>query len=1046
VTTPLLADPTTTFLSETTRHHLNWEAVQALLQEACLSDWGVWHWESMPFFDVASLEGVCLRASSHKWTDATSSELEAEDDPAALPVDTWLEVVLESKGIKKLSLTDTTELQPWVYQLHAWHTRCVTVLQALYLAEGPPPPLETLRQRLHQVSTVKMSQSGAYGALPSYTFSSPYAHKPAWRVLWQRFTKQAPLTKHEWATLFVVFQALQQWVGWLKNNLLPTTRKAKAQYPWVFEGEAYHQHDWQDEGFTWIHHLPPIHHLLGIMNQYLDPDTLSFRLDASPTYATLVSDYRTLQQDSMRLLEDIARQWGLGTSGMSRGVTEREGRWVLPVPTEQYHTDMGVIVARSEGGRLVYVEPKRFAKIQQQLLAHHTAMLQEEQRLLDAIATHWQEGLPKLSRWWHALGMLERLHASALVANQWHGVPVKTSYQSIPAVPQDASDHTPNDCTSQCPPFYLPEAKHPLLLLHPPKQVAQVYGNTLTFGTTSSQCLLISGPNAGGKTMSLKTLGLLVCLHRAGVTLPITMPVETVPLQDKSMPQVPCLPWLKHLITYLGDGQNIEEGLSSFSAYLTWLKDLALEEDKTGWLILMDEIAAATDPTEGGALAQAILDTLVERRAWVCVTTHLETLKRHAMQHAHMQNASMVFDPVTMTPTYRLLVGIPGASHTLHIATRYHLPERLLAKAQAYRHEHSVWSEELIAKMERQMLELHTDQQTVSRLKLQLTEQEMQLSATLKRLNDEKHGTLRTWRTQLKTRLERTSDSLSLLERTLRQKLVAYDHALPELPKILQGVSSESSPSPLPLPETPEQRAYLGVLAFQAKLKQLEQQGLRTLQDLEALLEEEALTLHGDTPLFTFKKGESVFCVTLNELGCIEKLHPNTQEATLRLGLLTAKVALKDLRPQHWRDPGQAKRAVHQALAVKAGLLKQRSLDAETSRQAQIQAQHAQRANVVTHETPHRLQTAKEGNPAVCDLRGLRASEALELLDIHLDRCLPSGISPIRCIHGQGTGALKRAVRDHIAKHPLVAHWHPEAAMAGGDGVTVLYFEAPSED
>ncbi|MFM7468309.1 MAG: Smr/MutS family protein [Vampirovibrionales bacterium] len=1022
----------TRFVRPETLHHLQWHTVQTLFEETCLSDWGVWQWKSMPFFETVTTQQLLTQSLPQ----ALGTSEDTQDTPLSaetLVLQHWLPLLLPAM-VHQPDLF-MSQAEPLTSALHAWHTRAVVIVQALYRAEGTPPPIDTLRDRLHHASQKH----------PSY--STPSQAPPAqWRELWQRFIKQASLTKHEWASLFVIFQAVVHWVGWLKNQWFPIAREVKKKYPWLFQSphtEGLYA-SLEEEGFHWLHTLPNIHTLLGIMNQYLDPDTLTFRADASPTYATLTEGYRTLQQESMKLLEDIARQWGLGASGMSRGVTEREGRWVLPVPSEQYHYDMGVIVARSDGGRLVYVEPRKFAKMQQQLASYQTALLQEEQRLLDAIDTHWREGMPKLSHWWQALGLLERLHAGAMVANRWQGEPTETQY-------------LPSSETSQPPlPFYLPEAKHPLLLLHPPAHVAQVHGNTLAFGTTESQCLLISGPNAGGKTMSLKTLGLAVCLHRAGITLPIageTSPSVQTSSTDTTapytLPDHGHLPWLEHMVTYLGDGQTIEEGLSSFSAYLTWLKSLQLDHSKAGWLVLMDEIAAATDPTEGGALAQAILDTLLAQEAWVCVTTHLETLKRHAMQHPCMQNASMAFDPIRMTPTYQLLLGIPGASHTLHIATRYGLPDALMAKAQAYRQEHSVWSEELIAKMERQMLEMQADQTAIGQLRHQLTAQEMQLSATLKRLQDEKHNTLKTWRNQLKTRLERTSDSLTLLERHLRQKLLETHQPLPELPKALHATSDHTAPAsaaPLAMPETPEQRAYNHILAFQAKFKQLEQQGLKTVAALEAILEEESLTLGGETPLFSFKKGEKVFCVTLNEMGTLEKLHPNTQEATLRMGLLTAKVTLQSLRPEHWRDPGQAKRAIHQALAVKAGLLKQRRDTVEASRHAQTYAQQNIRTQDATHHAPHRLETAKQGNPAVCDLRGFRASEALELLDIHLDRCLPSGISPIRCIHGQGTGALKRAVREHLAKHPLVAHWHPEEGIAGGDGVTVLYFEAPEHE
>ena len=229
-------------------------------------------------------------------------------------------------------------------------------------------------------------------------------------------------------------------------------------------------------------------------------------------------------------------------------------------------------------------------------------------------------------------------------------------------------------------------ARHPLLLA----QGGEVIANDITLA--SGQALLISGPNAGGKTVALKCLGLAAWMARAGLPLPVE-PGSRVG-------------WFEPVLTDVGDDQSLLRSLSTFSAHVENLARIVAESGPHA-LVLLDEVAAGTDPEEGAALAAAVLEALVERGSAVAVTTHYERLKELAAATGPFENASMGFDFERMSPTFRLVIGVPGASSALAVAARFGMPKRIVERAEALLPEQAVDREELVQRLEeeRQLLE-----------------------------------------------------------------------------------------------------------------------------------------------------------------------------------------------------------------------------------------------------------------------------------------------------------------------------------------------------
>ena len=378
--------------------------------------------------------------------------------------------------------------------------------------------------------------------------------------------------------------------------------------------------------------------------------------NASPALAKARAQVRSARQSLVRGAERMAKSNELADALADRYWTEREGRVVLPVRSSGFSrvgtpgTVSGIIHGASTTGHTLFVEPTRLVEDNNRLRQAQMGARAEERRVLaelsgrvGALADALREGLVALAR-------LDHIRARLLLGEAVNGQP--------PAVLD------PNEPDAS---LDLPSARHPLMVL----SGAEVVPNDLRVRLGGG--LVISGPNAGGKTVALKTLGLCVLMSQAGLRLPTTEPA-TVPLY-------------RHVITDVGDDQSISANLSTFSAHIKHVIE-ALEragDDAAGTLVLLDEVAVGTDPEQGAALAEAILRRLVGLGATVVATTHYERLKllaTHGPEGA-FANAAVGFDLAQLRPTFELNMGVPGSSSAIAVARRLGVDEAVLQDAEA---------------------------------------------------------------------------------------------------------------------------------------------------------------------------------------------------------------------------------------------------------------------------------------------------------------------------------------------------------------------------
>jgi DNA mismatch repair protein MutS2 len=415
---------------------------------------------------------------------------------------------------------------------------------------------------------------------------------------------------------------------------------------------------------AWVR-LPTCPDLARALRDALDPDgRLTDR--ASPRLRALRRQIATLRADLQARVERLLDHPAVAPALQERYVTVRHGRYVIPVRDDARRNVRGIIHDRSQSGATVFVEPEETIPLNNELTRLSLEERDEEQRVLAELTDAVRRLLPALTELVEGLGALDLLFAKAALAERLGAAQPEV----LPGGDLD-----------------LRAARHPLL-------VAQRWGAGSRTGDVvpvdlrvpaDRPGLVLSGPNAGGKTVALETCGLLVLMAQAGCHIPAA-PGSRLPLTER-------------VFAVIGDEQSLAQDLSTFSSFVRQARDI-LGVVGPGSLVLLDELGAGTDPAEGAALGAALVEVLLERGARVVVTTHLEPLKVFAQVDPRLQNATVAFDAERLEPIYRLEYGHPGPSHALTIGERYGLPAAVIARARGHLGEQGRRLETLLATLE----------------------------------------------------------------------------------------------------------------------------------------------------------------------------------------------------------------------------------------------------------------------------------------------------------------------------------------------------------
>jgi DNA mismatch repair protein MutS2 len=684
------------------------------------------------------------------------------------------------------------------------------------------------------------------------------------------------------------------------------------------------------------------------------------------------------QHDRLRSrVEQLLRRNDIEAHLQDDFFTMREDRYVLPVRVGAKTQVPGIVHGYSSSGKTAFIEPTELVDLNNELRWAEIELQEEENRLLERLSRLVAEFADRLKRNNKVLTYLDVVMAGARFGER-----IKAT---IPELSQGRVE--------------LRQVRHPLLYLQhlrtvDGQTVSDVVPNDLIIDP-DKRVLVISGPNTGGKTVLLKSLGLCALMAHCG--LPI-------PADDGSK-----LPLYKSIFSDIGDEQSIEQDLSTFSGHLTNINTF-LGRVGPESLVLLDELFTGTDPLQGAALAVSLLEELAERGATASVTTHLENLKTLAIQNDAFANASMGFDVDQLEPTYRLTLGIPGSSFAVRIARRLGFPDKLVERSlevlEGEEH-HSV--DEVLASLEDQMGELRSERNRF--------EQQRRHAERQKEKYEKKYQDLR------KKERESVHEETRELKKELRE---ARDLIRSKIKEVQQSKRVERG----------GQSSQEGV--SQKDLTEIQDQ----LRDAEQTIEEasdktrppkpgpEGLVRVPDDDI---EEGLEVFVPSFNRKGSVLQFDAGQDQALVQIGALKANVDADELY-----YPSEAQRRSH-----KRG---RRSSGGGGGHGGGGHGGGGGASKQTSQPTDHEvsLDIPQTGDNTV-DLRGLRVDEAIEKVEMFMDHAFLKNRTGVHIIHGHGTGALKRGVRGYLVDSPYASDFRPGNKKEGGDGVTVAALAAQPE-
>ncbi len=449
--------------------------------------------------------------------------------------------------------------------------------------------------------------------------------------------------------------------------------------------------------------LTPNPDLVKEIDKAIDLRSLEIRDQASRSLAAIRRKMSQAREQVRSKLEDLLDRFARKGVLQERLITMRSGRWVLPVKETHRHLVKGVLHDKSASGATVFLEPLATLELNNQIRRLEVEEHHEIEKILRALTDLVREGLSELKQNFEILVTLDGIHAMALTS--------KALDEHEPALNTDGV-------------LKIKNGRHPLLLLKK-GSLPGVIPLNLSVGEHFNT-LVITGPNAGGKTVALKTVGLLTLMVSCGLHIPADADSQAA--------------LFKGIFAHVGDAQSIEMDLSTFSAHLMDIKAI-MEEASSGDLVLIDEIGTGTDPEEGAALAMAVLEALTLRGIVTMVTTHHGALKAFAHRTSGIANGSMAFDTRTLTPTYQFRADIPGSSYALEMGKRMGLPEAVIARSKALMGNQADQLEDLILRLEERLernkrlaRDLKTERLVVDGLKKRFEENNVRLEGEAKQL------------------------------------------------------------------------------------------------------------------------------------------------------------------------------------------------------------------------------------------------------------------------------------------------------------------------
>jgi DNA mismatch repair protein MutS2 len=693
---------------------------------------------------------------------------------------------------------------------------------------------------------------------------------------------------------------------------------------------------------------------------------------ASSTLRRLRLEIRQAQQRLHERLQALLNE--LRPALQEAIITIRADRYVLPVKAEAQSQVKGIVHDRSASGATVFIEPLVVVELNNHLRQLQVAERQEIERILLALSGEVGREAAAIKNMVEVLAEVDLHLAKARYSARISGN--EPQLNDIGRVNLIQARHPL--LTGKVVPinFRLGTANRAHRSLLPggeeadtsPGYLAQTHDGRNAQNESFSM-VVITGPNTGGKTVALKTVGLLTLMAAAGLHIPADAQSEVAVFSN--------------VFADIGDEQSIEQSLSTFSSHMSRIVDILTHLDDRS-LVLLDELGAGTDPSEGSALARAILMYLLERGVLTIATTHYTELKAFAHEQPGVVNASVEFDVETLSPTYHLSIGLPGRSNALAIASRLGLPEAIINRARELLGSSGLAMETLLEDLQANQRAVADERFHLSIERAAATELRRQLEIERARLEEERVRILNEARVQAQRELADVRATLA----QVRSEIARIQHAWQRV-----------------------QRAHnrAGGVPDQQTLDMLRTIIDQTAERTAPLPQPSRSSAEGDEEVLPgpIQVGDLVRVRRYNQSGEVLALLDGGSEVEVQLGIFKTRLPVTEVERISRR---KAARRAAPATATTTPYEPSISLPDISTRTA----------------------------PAMeLDLRGWRVEDMLPELDRYLNDAFMAGLPSVRIIHGKGTGALRQAVREQLAHHPLVKSHTAGSRLEGGEGVTI---------
>ncbi|MBQ1171989.1 MAG: endonuclease MutS2 [Lachnospiraceae bacterium] len=651
----------------------------------------------------------------------------------------------------------------------------------------------------------------------------------------------------------------------------------------------------------------------------LGPD--EFSDDASPTLKDI---RRKINQTGDKIHSQLNSMvnGSLRTYLMDAVITMRNNRYCLPVKAEYKSQVPGMVHDQSSTGSTFFIEPASVVDLNNKLKELASAEKEEIEKILTNLSAEFMPYAETIGENARLMTRLDFIFAKGKLALEQNATEPVFSDKKI---------------------IRIRKGRHPLLNK---KTVVPI---DIHLGDGFEQ-LIITGPNTGGKTVSLKTVGLLTLMGQAGLHIPAL---------DRSELRI-----FKKVFADIGDEQSIEQSLSTFSSHMTNIVSILREADSDS-LCLFDELCSGTDPTEGAALAISILTRLHSQGIFTMATTHYSELKLYAISGDGVENASCEFDVETLSPTYRLLIGIPGKSNAFAISQKLGLSLDIIEKAKEQLSSEDKSFEDVLADLEKnrrtiekEQIEIDTYKKEISALKEQLQKQQEKADAARERI-------LKDANEEAREILQQAKD---VADETIRN-FHKYGSATPmkEMEKQRQKVGAEIAKKNAKLSIKPQSKPV----------------GSLTAKDIST--------------------GQKVKVHSLGVEGYVVSMPDTKGNLFVQCGIIKSKVNIRDLSLSQEEDITVPARLKSQSSKIKMS----KSLSVSTE----------------------------------INLLGMTCDEAISALDKYLDDAYVAHLPSVRIVHGKGTGALRKAVSDHLRRQSYIKSFRLGEFGEGDAGVTIAEFK-----